>query len=158
MDTIYSASLLRIFGWRLLLALLALLLGVVYGRRWRQDGRPRRHRLLGSAIIVGAILISQYLLALVFVSVNAGTRILTAELTAKRVVADSEQSRYSLDFARAQSEFTVSRGACAPFLSMDRDSWSPARPDARARQPSFDFCLRISYHPPAFGRVPDADN
>jgi len=107
METIYAANVLGVFGWRLVIALFVLVAGVTFVRYWQRESKTRRDRFLGSLLLVGALTTSLYLMAMIAVSFTGGTRTLTAELTTKRAVSNAENSSYNLDFASAQTDFTV---------------------------------------------------
>ena len=111
METIYSANLLQVFGWRLLFALIIFVAGAGFAwQQWRGSG-TQRNRGWGCLSLTSAAVVSLYLVALVFISFISGTHTLTAELTIKRYVTNDQGARYNLDFVRAQTEFDVPKRA-----------------------------------------------
>ena len=111
METIYTANLLQVFGWRLLFVLLILVGGTVYARQlWRGNG-VQRNRGWGCLLFAGTAAISLYLIALTVVSFAIGSRAITAELTIKRYVTNDQGGSYNLDFVLAQTDFDVPKRA-----------------------------------------------
>jgi hypothetical protein len=111
METIYTANLLQVFGWRLLIALIIFVAGAGFAWQQLRDRSAQRNRGWGCLSLVGAAVVSLYLIGLVFISFASGTRTLTAELTIKRLISDGESSSYNLDFVMAQTDFDVPKRA-----------------------------------------------